>query len=254
MNPQLAELLKEPRPVRLNRVALPRGLRLVVLAPHPDDFDAIGVTMELFHDSGARMSVAVLSSGASGVEDADAVPPTPARKAEIRMEEQRRSCRLFGLAEDDVEFLRLEETETDGEPADSEANARAIARLLDRCRPDLVFLPHGHDEKPGHRNVFSLFRQAAEASGAQIVAFLNRDPKTVAMRTDAYTAFGEGEALWKAELLRCHDSQQQRNLRTRGRGFDERILDVNRRIARDLGAIASYAESFEIACFGGACP
>ena len=161
MNPQLAELLKEPRPVRLNRVALPRGLRLVVLAPHPDDFDAIGVTMELFHDSGARMSVAVLSSGASGVEDADAVPPTPARKAE-----------------DDVEFLRLEETETDGEPADSEANARAIARLLDRCRPDLVFLPHGHDEKPGHRNVFSLFRQAAEASGAQIVAFLNRDATT----------------------------------------------------------------------------
>jgi hypothetical protein len=32
----------------LESFALPKALRLLVLAPHPDDFDAIGVTLRFF--------------------------------------------------------------------------------------------------------------------------------------------------------------------------------------------------------------
>ena len=92
-------------------------------------------------------------------------------------------------------------------------------------------------------------RIASEA-GYPIAALFNRDPKTIGLRTDIYTAFGEEDAQWKAQLLRFHDSQQQRNLNTRGHGFDKRILDTNRQIARELGLQAPYAEAFEVEIFG----
>ena len=61
--------------------------------------------------------------------------------------------------------------------------------------------------------------------------------------------YDEAAARWKAALLRCHDSQQQRNLNTRGRGFDERILDHERAGATRLGCAEPYAEIFEVEHF-----
>ena len=76
------------------------------------------------------------------------------------------------------------------------------------------------------------------------IALLVRDPKTLEMRLDLATAFGPEEATWKAELLRCDRSQHERNLRTRGTGFDERILATNREIGREIGL--EFAEGFEV--------
>ena len=45
-----------------------------------------------------------------------------------------------------------------------------------------------------------------------LVAFLNRDPKTVQMRCDVYLGYGEKIAGLKGELLRFYQSQHQRNL------------------------------------------
>ena len=90
-----------------------------------------------------------------------------------------------------------------------------------------------------------LQRFAAETDFT-FLALLNRDPKTRHMQSDLYAFFDEKEAQWKAELLRCHCSQQQRNLNTRGYGFDERILRVNREVAGGVTGRAAYAEVFEI--------
>lgn len=79
-----------------------------------------------------------------------------------------------------------------------------------------------------------------------ITAFYSRDPKTIEMRSDVYLPFDEPKAEWKARLLRHHGSQQQRNLKSRGYGFDERILRMNRQIAAELGISEPYAEVFEI--------
>ena len=80
-------------------------------------------------------------------------------------------------------------------------------------------------------------------------ACLNQDAKTQAMRSDLCTPFDAETASWKAQLLRHHRSQQQRNLRTRGSGFDERVLQLNRNAAADLGLAAPYAEVFELMRF-----
>jgi hypothetical protein len=142
-------------------------------------------------------------------------------------------------------FLSLADDSED-QPLETPANRDVIGKYVSERDPDIVFMPHGNDTNSGHRVMYSLFVQVAQQSGQALVAFLNRDPKTIDMRTDLYMPFGQDEANWKAKLLRFHDSQHKRNLRTRGIGFDDRILDVNRAIAHELSLSSEYAEAFEI--------
>lgn len=236
------EQLKQAPPVRLDQVAWPRGLSVAVLGPHPDDFDVAAVTLRHLDRAGARISVAVLSASAIGVLDDYCAPE---RKAETRRAEQRASCRLFGLPDDALEFPPVAEDEA-GEPADTPANRAVVAEFLLRRKPDLVLLPHGSDQKAGHRNVYSLFRGIAAAQRLSLVALLHRDPKTLSIRIDAVTPYDEAAAEWKGRLLRCHDTQHQRNLRTRGHGIDERLLGSDRRNAAGLKLPWPLAEAFEI--------
>jgi LmbE family N-acetylglucosaminyl deacetylase len=234
-----------PRPLHLQQLQIPPELRVAVLAPHPDDFDAIAVTLRHLRDNGNRIAVAVATGGASGVEDGFRGAVDDAAKARLREEEQRASCRLFGLPAEQLQFLRLAEG-ADGHPVDSAENYACVRAWLVEQQPDLVFLPHGNDTNLGHRRIYAFFRRSAEADKLTLVACLNRDPKTIAMRDDLITAFGADEAAWKAGLLRCHQSQHQRNLHTRGHGFDDRILNGNRQFAAALGCDAEYAETFEL--------
>ncbi|RPJ50763.1 MAG: PIG-L family deacetylase [Chloroflexi bacterium] len=242
-------LQKAKRPLSLNLIPVSRELRLLVLAPHPDDFDAVGVTLRYFYDLGCRIDLAVVTSGASGVEDLFSGTPDLAVKAAIREEEQRASCRFFGLPDANLTFLRLPEDE-EGHPMESAENAERIRRCLAENRPQIVFLPHGNDSNAGHRRTYAMFREYARMNSTPLAAFLNCDPKTIQMRPDLYTVFEQDAADWKGRLLRFHQSQHQRNLRTRQHGFDERILAVNRAIGAELSPPAAYAEVFELEFFG----
>ena len=236
----------------LNGVDVAVGAPVLVLAPHPDDFDAIGVTLRLLHERGSAIHLAVATTGAGGVEDADCTPPTAGAKAALRESEQRESCRFFGLPEVRVKFLRLAEDER-GHPIVGDANDSTVRALLAVVRPAAVFLPHGHDTNVSHQRVYAMLRSAAlhAHDAPPFTAFLNRDPKTVAMRYDVVTPYGEDLAAWKGTLLRFHRSQQLRNLRRRGRGFDERILAMDRDSAAASGAAGPYAEVFETETFAG---
>lgn len=230
-------------PLQLAQMELPAPLTLVVLAPHPDDFDAIAVTLRYFHQRGDTIHLAVLTTGASGVEDGYADAYTADDKAALREKEQAASCAFFGLPPERLSFLRLPPDEK-GNPRLDEANQLSIRDYLAARQPDLVFMPHGNDSNVTHQRTYALFRAVALAEQWTVWAVLNQDAKTVAMRTDLYTPFGADDATWKAELLRLHASQHQRNLNTRAQGFDERVLAVNRRTGQGLNA--EYAEAFEL--------
>jgi len=236
-------------PLPLQTFTFSRAFRLLVLAPHPDDFDAIGVTLRFLRENGNALYVAVATSGANGVEDTFCSPPTVEVKAKLREQEQRASCRFFGLPKPHLTFLRLEEDEA-GHPLENEANTDCVRQHFLSKRPAMVFLPHGHDTNPGHQRIYAMFRQVAQEAGYPLVAFLNRDPKTIRMRCDVYLGFREEEAAWKRELLRFHQSQHQRNLNQRGHGMDERILRVDRQSAEACSVDAPYAEVFELEFFG----
>lgn len=225
-------------------LALPRSMRILILAPHPDDFDAIGVTLRFLSRNGNHMDVGVVRTG-SGVEDSYRPGLTLEDKANLREREQRDSIEFFGLPGSCLTFLLLLNG-ADDQPLDCPENCATIEAFVMEKAPDIVFLPHGNDTNSGHRVMYSLLTRIAQRSNRAIAAFLSRDPKTIGMRTDLYMPFGQDEADWKGELLRFHDSQHQRNLRTRGHGFDERILDDNRRTARDMGLVCDYAETYEI--------
>jgi LmbE family N-acetylglucosaminyl deacetylase len=233
-------------PRRMTAGTAPAGLAVLVLAPHPDDFDEVGVTLRRLQAAGGRLRLAVLSSSANGVEDGFvAGPPSDAVKAAVREEEQRRSLRFFGLGEDRLSFERLP-TGRGGFLRDSAAGFDAVRRILAAEPFNIVIGPHGHDTNPDHVLVRDWLRRAARPDAAGPAAWQFRDPKTVAMRLDLVVPFDEEEAAWKSELLLCHASQHARNLRLRGHGFDERILRLNRETARAAGLPEPYAEGFEI--------
>ena len=218
----------------------------LVLAPHPDDFDAMGVTLRHFRDRGHDIRLLVLSSSANGVEDsllrsADAGGQGRASRGRTAGE-----LPVFRASGRPLEFLRLARGCARRvfliDHADSLSPAGRVRRLSPRTSsscptattpiPTTAWLIAGGEAGP---------RDAAAGRG-----LLVRDPKTIAMRDDLFVPFDENAAAWKAELLRFHRSQHQRNLNTRGHGFDERILRVNRDNAARLGIAEPYAESFEI--------
>ena len=205
--------------------------------------------MRFFWENGNPLYVAVATSGWSGVEDTFCSPPTAEVKAELREQEQRASCQFFGLPEGHLAFLRLEEDEA-GHPLENEANTERVREHFLSRRPRMVFLPHGYDTNLGHQRVYAMFCQVGRKAGYPLVAFLNRDPKTIRMRCDVYLGFREEAGAWKRELLRCHQSQHQRNLNRRGYGMDERILRVDRQSAEVCSVGAPYAEVFELEFFG----
>ncbi len=237
------------RPVSLKSLVIPATPSITVLAPHPDDFDAIGVTMQLFKTNGNHINVAVLTSGASGVENGFCGASTDEAKGLLREKEQQASVHFFGLPENQLSFLHLSE-DNQGHPENSTANRELIRSYLVAKNPQFVFLPHGNDTNPGHRLTHAFLRQILDEEKPSVIAFLNRDPKTISMRQDLYTEFGTEASNWKSELLRFHQSQHQRNLNHRGHGFDQRIMQLNRQIAVELNTGDSYAEAFELEFFG----
>lgn len=237
-------------PLNLRQLSLPSPLTIVVLAPHPDDFDAIAATLHFFHQRGDTIHLAVLTTGASGVEDGHAGAHTDADKAALREQEQSASCAFFDLPLERLSFLRLPPDEKGNPRLDADNRDRIRDYLLSR-KPDLVFMPHGNDSNVTHQRTYALFRAVALTEHLQLWAVLNQDAKTIAMRTDLFTSFDEETATWKAELLRFHQSQHQRNLNTRGHGFDDRVLSINRQCAADLKlGDDKYAECFELERFG----
>jgi LmbE family N-acetylglucosaminyl deacetylase len=242
----------DAQPLNLRELDLPSPLTLVVLAPHPDDFDAVGVTLHYFHQRGDTIHLAVLTTGASGVEHGFSGAVNDEQKAALREKEQTDSCAFFGLPQERLTFMRLAPDEK-GNPKLDDANHARIRDYLSSRQPDLVFMPHGNDSNVTHQRTYALFRAVTLADKMTTLAVLNQDAKTIAIRTDLYTPFDEAAAAWKAELLRLHVSQHQRNLNTRGHGFDDRVLQINRQSAQQLqqtiGIDAAYAEVFELERF-----
>lgn len=248
INKSFLDMLRPRLPLLLTDMALPVPLAILVLAPHPDDFDAIGVSMRYLQQQGHTIHVAVLTTGASGVEDGWVGANDAVSKASLRKLEQQKSCAFFGLPDDRLHFLRLWE-QADNPAASMQDETRLRDHILS-VRPDCVFLPHGNDSNRTHRRTFEAFHSIASTEKLDVLAFLNRDAKTVSMRSDISMHFGEEAAAWKAELLRLHRSQHERNLKTRGHGFDERVLQVNRKAAIEGGYQDGYAEVFELKAYG----
>lgn len=253
----------EPCDGSTKRVRLPEGGKVLVLGPHPDDPECTAVTCRRLMHSGCDIWYSIISTSPSGVEDdyakkwgRDSSIALDKKKSEIRRMEQASAARMFGLTPERLAFLGIEETKE----RNSLEDLTRMKEHLESVAPDIVIMPSGNDSNQTHAWVQRVFRECAQCIALKkknpVVALYNEDPKTIAMRHDLFVLFGEESADWKRALLRVHASQQQRNIHSRGIGFDERILNMNylrynrlREGSQASGGSAKYAEVFEIELF-----
>ncbi|MFI6743425.1 PIG-L deacetylase family protein [Nonomuraea sp. NPDC050451] len=116
--------------------------RVLVIAPHPDDeVLGAGATMCKLAEAGAEVSVVIVSR---------AQPPRfPAELGRAGVDEARKAHDLLGVANTTVLDFPIAEL-------DQVSHADMNAQLLDvfsERRPDVVFLPFGHDLFLDHQRV-----------------------------------------------------------------------------------------------------
>jgi LmbE family N-acetylglucosaminyl deacetylase len=242
------QIRKETLPISLKDCSFSSSLRLLVLAPHPDDFDAIAVTLKYFQKNGNQILLFVLTGASSGVNDSYLSQPTKERKEKVRENEQKKALEFFGFPISDVKFLYLPEDKNGNMILDNECRL-SVGQFFQKFAPDMLMLPHGEDTNQSHQRTYSLARDLAKTISKPVLALYNQDPKTIQIRLDAYMEFDETISLWKREMLRFHQSQHVRNLQTRGFGFDDRILNMNAEIADQIDADCKYAEGFQMELF-----
>jgi LmbE family N-acetylglucosaminyl deacetylase len=118
------------------------GLRILVVAPHPDD-ESIGCggTIRLHFERGDRLAVVFLTSGELGLKH---LPREEAWR--VREREAARASKILGIQA--LTFLHrpdwylnecVEETGT------------ALAPILERQCPEMIYLPHPGESHPDHK-------------------------------------------------------------------------------------------------------
>ncbi len=226
---------------------VPEDATVLALAPHPDDPESAAVALGLLKIHGGSIHIAVVTDSPGGVQDDYARSHGAVDggslddlKRTIRRGEQTRSARASGFDVSRLAFLGLDR---DGE-LDRTTGPDRLAEHIAAVDPDIVILPVGRDTNRTHVWVYDTFREVAlrrASDGRCLVGMYNRDPKTISIRGDLFVPFGDNEVHAKRALLRLHDSQQQRNRRTRGGGFDDRILETDRSSALRMRAATSRA-------------
>lgn len=241
----------------------PTAGAVLALSPHPDDPESAAILLRYLRMSGLNIWYTIVTISPAGVDEqfvenasemsADTLK---ARKEQIRRREQIEAAKLFRLDPERLTFLDIDEKPD----LDTPKNRAKVIDHLTLISPDIVVLPIGTDTNNTHVWVYQTFRDYALNSEKQrkkpLIALYNEDPKTTEINDDLFILFSEKDARWKRSLLRIHNSQQHRNIKLRSIGFDERIIEVNRKAASRLRNIleaskpsAEFTESYQIEIF-----
>jgi N-acetylglucosamine malate deacetylase 1 len=132
-------------------------VKLLVVAPHPDD-ESIGCggTLRLHVERGDRVDVVYLTSGELGLEE---LAPDAARK--VREEEAEQAAAVLGLS--GLTFLRHPDWFVDDV---GEAAQRDLVRLVEEQAPDRVLYPHAGEAHPDHAAAARIVDRVAGVLGA----------------------------------------------------------------------------------------
>jgi LmbE family N-acetylglucosaminyl deacetylase len=167
-------------------------MNVLVLAPHPDDETlGCGGALCLHSAKGDRVAVVFLTSGELGLKH---LPKEEAWK--IREAEARTAAKILGVNE--LEFLRCRDWELNGDLSQPLDRLRPI---IERERPDLIYLPHPLEWHPDHRAVIRIVEQLevnAELRGYEVWSPMPEHDHVIDIT-----------AVWERKLsaLRCHASQ-----------------------------------------------
>lgn len=229
--------------------------KILVLCPHPDDFDVAAVTLRSFYEKGSEMYVAVAPTW-SGVLDSFYDQEASAEQRIVTREgEQRDSMLFFGLEGSQFEFFPHScDLDENGELRYSEGNLALVEQCVLQQRPEAIFLPHPNDANPAHSAMYQMVKEVLLQHHLPVQLFKQMDPKTTDLRIDIHTPMSDEDMAWKAQLFNFHKTQDHRNQVTRGITLAERILASNEVIAKVHQLSCQAAEAFEVEVFSDKFP
>jgi len=172
-------------------------MNVLVIAPHPDD-ESIGCggTICRHADRGDRVAGVFLTSGELGLQG------LPTEKAQdIREREAEKAAGILGIAS--LSFMRR----PDGHLSECvEQAVAAIAPVLAREAPSLIYLPHEHDWHPDHRASVAIVQAALNAQAFPRPILRSYEVLTPLQEYD-YVEDISAVLLRKLEAVRAHRSQ-----------------------------------------------
>jgi N-acetylglucosamine malate deacetylase 1 len=139
--------------LRLPRIQEPSRGKLLVLSPHPDDdIFGCGGALRRAHLKGSEITAVYMTDGSRGggsYPEEDLV--------RIRKDEAKRAARMIGI--DELIFLGHKDTRLEY----SQSSVAELKKILDRIKPDAIFLPFMLDKHPDHLATNEIFIGAAES-------------------------------------------------------------------------------------------
>jgi LmbE family N-acetylglucosaminyl deacetylase len=131
-------------------------MNVLVIAPHPDD-ESIGCggAICLHADRGHRVATIFLTSGEYGLREL-----SKEAAWRVREREAEKAAEILGVAS--VEFLRRPDQYLEEDTIDA---ARALKPILQREKPEILYLTHERDFHPDHRATVSIVQMAVRAAG-----------------------------------------------------------------------------------------
>lgn len=154
------DLFAQLRSTATAPIDVPAEKRILVLAPHPDDdIFGCGGTLHRCHLNGSIITSVYLTDGGQGnrAESGDLVG--------TRRREAERAAAIIGI--DELVFLE----NRDGQLQCTPEAVSSVARLLERTRPDAVFLPFLLDNHPDHQVTSDIFIEAAARVSGDLVCY-----------------------------------------------------------------------------------
>jgi len=205
-------------------------MNVLVVAPHPDD-ESIGCggTICLHADRGDRVAAVFLTSGEMGLTD---LSEDDARR--MRERESEDAAAILGISS--VTFLRRPDQHLE---QDTVQAAQALKPILEREKPEIIYLPHERDFHRDHRASVSIVQKAVGASGIATPALLSYEVLTP---LSEYDRAEDISAVIQRKLKAvCAHRSQVRQFR-----YDRALRAMNRFRGVVAGA-GRYAEVFRFA-------
>jgi N-acetylglucosamine malate deacetylase 1 len=142
----------------------PGNERVVVLAPHMDDeVLGCGGTIALHHRAGAHVTVVFLTDGRQGSSKTRGLRGEALRSAQedvIRLRKTEAEAARVTLGADETVFLDA----IDGKLSEDSAAPGKLRSVIERCRPQIVYLPSHLEQHPDHRFANDLLLTAIAGS------------------------------------------------------------------------------------------
>ena len=150
---KILSILKKETAIYPELIDKPQGSIVLVLSPHPDD-DVVGCggTLYKHHLAGDEITTVYLTDGCKG----DPTFATEQGLVKERQEEARKAAKIIGI--DHLVFLNNRDLEL----RKSKETTGEMIELLEKIKPDIVYLPFFLENHPDHFATNEIFVAACK--------------------------------------------------------------------------------------------